>query len=202
MLSSVAGAGKSVLASIVVNHLRNNHISGCPFGVVAAYCNFKEKDAQSPENLIAGLCVQLMDGSRPAPESLLKLYESHKPKQTRPATKDTIDVLKDTLKPFETVYVVVDALDECLSDVRDILLPALKALQPTIRLIATTRPIIGIISQVDANAVIEIRASYNDLKKYILSSLLSNSGLANVLQARTSLSNDICDKVISKANGM
>ena len=87
MLRSAAGAGKSVLASIVVEHLRNGHQRshrgrGRSVGVAVAYCNFKETKTQDTENLLAGLGRQMIEDI-PIPETLKKLYETHWKKQTR-----------------------------------------------------------------------------------------------------------------------
>lgn len=87
MLKATAGAGKSVLASIVVDHLRNDYQqdhrgAGRSVGVAVVYCNFKEIKTQSTENLLAGLGRQMID-DMPIPETLRKLHESHRKKQTR-----------------------------------------------------------------------------------------------------------------------
>lgn len=201
MLTFVAGAGKSVLASIVVDYLRNHSALGGSFGVAAAYCNFKEQDMQSPENLLTGLCVQLMDDSEVLPDTLVKLYETHKGKQTRPTLQDVLSVCEELAKRFSTTYLIVDALDECSSDVRHVLVRELKTLQPMTRFLATTRPIDSITSYFDGNAMIQIRASYTDLKKY-LTSKLASSRLSILLQGQTKLLEEICNNVIDKANGM
>ena len=88
MLRSTAGAGKSVLASVVVDHLRNEYQrshwgASHSVGVAVAYCNFKETKAQDTENLLAGLGVQMIADHIPITETLTKLHESHRSKQTR-----------------------------------------------------------------------------------------------------------------------
>ncbi|KAI4262156.1 MAG: hypothetical protein L6R42_002664, partial [Xanthoria sp. 1 TBL-2021] len=54
-----AGAGKSVLASVVIDFLRARHMGQDTVGVAGVYCNFKERDSQSPENLLAACWAQL-----------------------------------------------------------------------------------------------------------------------------------------------
>lgn len=198
-LTVVAGAGKSILASVVVDYLRNTLKATCSFSVAAAYCNFKERELQSPENLLAGLCVQIIDESRPLPKVLVQLHECHVSKRTRPSLDDVLNVFNEVVRHFETTYLIVDALDECLSATRDILMRELKSLQPMIRLLVMTRPNID---QFTENATIEIRASHGDLDKYIQSRIASNSKLSSLLQGRTGLLGDICNKVIDRASGM
>ena len=88
MLRSTAGAGKSVLASVVVDHLRNRHQgrhrgAGRSVAIAVAYCNFKETKTHDAENLLAGLAMQMIVDHIPIPETLTKLHQSHRTKQTR-----------------------------------------------------------------------------------------------------------------------
>ncbi|KAL8895571.1 MAG: hypothetical protein Q9207_008114 [Kuettlingeria erythrocarpa] len=198
-LTIVAGAGKSVLASVIVDYLRNAFKASYSYSVAAAYCNFKERVSQSPENLLAGLCVQLIDEFKPLPETLVQLHGRHASKRTSLSLNDVLDVFKEVLKHFETTYLIVDALDECSWETRDILLRELKSLQPIIRLLVMTRPNID---QFAENATIEIRASHSDLDKYIQSRIASQPKLSSLLQGRTKLLEDIRSKVIDKASGM
>ncbi|KAL8830105.1 MAG: hypothetical protein Q9170_005887 [Blastenia crenularia] len=203
--SGIPGAGKSVLASVVVDFLRNAPTRPCSHGTAAAFCNFKETEIQSPENLLAGLCVQLITESQPLPETLVSLYKSHTYKQTRPALEDILDVIKETAKRFVSTYLIIDALDEYLSENRDILVRALKALQPMFKLLVTTRPIESITTlmhEFEGNATIEICASHGDLKEYITSFLSSSSKLSRILLGKAELAKEICDNVIERANGM
>ena len=198
----IPGAGKSVLASIVVDYLRNEFTSGDSFGVAAAYCNFKEVNVQDPVNILGGLCTQLIDNSEPCPEILVDLYKSHEEKKTRPGLKDVMNVFDDVLKSFKKAYLIVDALDECSSGVRDILVQKLKAIQSTTSLIVTTRPIDSIVREFSEDVCIEIRASYGDLDKYITSMIASGSRFSSLLRGQVMLANEISSKVIAKANGM
>ncbi|KAL8940049.1 MAG: hypothetical protein Q9216_003023 [Gyalolechia sp. 2 TL-2023] len=200
--AGMPGAGKSVLASIVVDHLRNGFESSHPFGVAAAYCNFKEQDTQSPENLIAGLCVQLMDDSDPMPEMLMELYKSHHSRKTRPMLSDVFKVFIEATKRLQTTYLVIDALDECPSEVRDVLVPELRALPSDIKLLVTTRHVDSITRLFSASSTIEVLARRDDLEKYIISKIASSSRLSGLLKGRATLVNEICDKIIEKANGM
>lgn len=200
--SGIPGAGKSVLASVVVDYLRNEFISGDSFGVAAAYCNFKDVDMQNPVNILGGLCVQLIDKSGSFPEILADLYKAHKEKKTRPGLKDVMNVFQDVLKFFKTAYLIVDALDECSPGVRDIVVQELKAIQYTTSLIVTTRPIDSIIREFSQDVSIEIRASHGDLDKYITSTIASSSKLSSLLRGQAMLANEISNKVIAKANGM
>lgn len=186
----------------MVDYLRNDVAFGHRFGVAAAYCNFKERDMQSPENLIAGLCVQLMDDSNPISETLANLYKSHQSKHTRPTLGDILKVLGEAVEHFRTSYLIIDALDECPSEVRDVLVPELKALQPKIKLLVTTRPLESITRGFSGNSTVEVLASRGDLEKYIMSYFARSNRLSSLVSGQDTLVNKICGKIIEMAKGM
>ena len=183
----------------MVDHLRNVFVSTTSYSVAAAYCNFKERGVQSPENLLAGLCLQVIEDQAPVPDILTRLYGLHTSKRTRPTLDEILDVFKEAVKQSEVTYIIVDALDECSSEVRDVLLQKLKSLQPMIRLLITARPTIDHIVE---SVTIDIHAIRSDLEKYILSRIANSSRLSGLIQGRPSLARDVCDKVIEKASGM
>ncbi|KAJ7892300.1 hypothetical protein B0H14DRAFT_2267306, partial [Mycena olivaceomarginata] len=55
----IPGAGKTVLASVVVNDLKKRNYAQ-NVAVACIYLNHKEKDVQNPANLLAGLWRQLV----------------------------------------------------------------------------------------------------------------------------------------------
>ncbi|KAL8648620.1 MAG: hypothetical protein Q9210_004882 [Variospora velana] len=198
----IPGAGKSVLASIVVDFLRNTATSGPRPAVAALFCNFKESNVQSPENLLGSLCIQAMHKDVPIPTVLQELYKSHEAKQTRPTLEDINRVFVEIGKLFDELYLVVDALDECSADARSFLTQKLKSLSSKSRLLVTTRPIDDITQKFTSGRVIEIRASDGDLEKYIKAKLESSSRLSTFLQGQHTLEKEISDRIIAKANGM
>jgi hypothetical protein len=72
---------------------------------------------------------------------------------------------------YSRVFIIVDALDECqISDgCRQRFLSCLFKLQEKcgINLFATSRPILGIEKEFDGNTVLEIRASEEDVRRYL-----------------------------------
>ena len=157
---------------------------------------------QTLENLLAGLCMQLIQASLPLPGTLTNAYCTYREKGTRLGREDILETLEEVSKSFGTVYLVIDALDECLEEVRSPLILHLKALSPSIRLLLTTRPIDGILSEFRNETTLEISANSEDLRRYIGSRIEGNSRLARQLQGKTALAHEICDGIIAKADGM
>ncbi|KAL9034131.1 MAG: hypothetical protein Q9180_005577, partial [Flavoplaca navasiana] len=172
-------------------------------GVAAIYCNFNERDQQKPENLLAACCVQLIQPSQnPLPEVLTDLYTKHDSGKTRPVWEDIVQVFKDSIKSLDTVYLVIDALDECLDDTRQKFLSYFKVLPVNTRLLVTTRCIDEITREFLDSPKVEIRADPGDLKRYITSRIAGNRRLERYVRDAASLKTDINDKVIAKADGM
>ena len=97
---------------------------------------------------------------------------------------------------------VIDALDECLEDVRAAFLTRFKTLPSNVRLLITTRYIGEIMQELHAFPKIEIRANTNDLIKYISSRIDGSHRLADFIRDCPSLRQDICNRIVSTADGM
>jgi hypothetical protein len=55
----IPGAGKTILTSIVVNDLNTRFTANQNVGIAYLYCNFRQRDEQSAEGLLASLLKQL-----------------------------------------------------------------------------------------------------------------------------------------------
>ncbi|KAL8948818.1 MAG: hypothetical protein Q9222_005025 [Ikaeria aurantiellina] len=193
---------RSILASVIVDYLRNFLEKTTPVGVAAIFFNFKEKQIHTIEDLLAALCVQLMQNIASLPQQLIELHNSHSSKGMRPGLKETTAIFENTIPFFDKVYVVLDALDESSEVVRRLLLPSLKALPSNVQLLITTRHIDEIAREFPSSTRIEIRASRGDLKRYIKSRIASSSRLARFVQESSTLEQEVSEGVISNADGM
>lgn len=152
------------------------------------------------ENLLAACCAQL--APQTLPETLVNLYRKHSAEKTRPNREEIFKAFESCVTQLRTTYLVIDALDECSEDVRDTLIEFFETLQKQIRLLVTTRPIDEILRQFRASPKVDIRARPSDLEKYIASRIESNRRLAGHVGDNASLTQDICDRVTTKADGM
>lgn len=158
---------------------------------------------QTPENLLAGACVQLANTlSGPLPRALVGIYEGHSRLKTRPTCTEVLEVLESTVHEFDTVYLVIDALDECSEQVRDRFLTQMDALPVNTRRLVTTRNVDSIVNRYYDCPRIKIRAPDVDLKKYITARIASSNRLMRHVREVPALERAICEGVISKADGM
>jgi hypothetical protein len=106
------GAGKTIFTSIVVDYLYTKFQKDTDIGIAYLYCNFRRRDEQKAEELLASLLKQLAQG-RSLPESVKYLYDSHKDRPTRPTFNEISGILQSVSALYSRIFIIVDALDEC-----------------------------------------------------------------------------------------
>jgi hypothetical protein len=108
------GAGKTMIVSIVVDHLNNFQQEAGPYnvGIAYLYCNFRQGQEQKPVNLLTSLLKQLVQELGLIPGSVRSLYDLHNLKKTRPTFEDISKVLQLTVPLYSQVFIIVDAMDE------------------------------------------------------------------------------------------
>ncbi|KAJ7887446.1 hypothetical protein B0H13DRAFT_1550065, partial [Mycena leptocephala] len=126
----IPGAGKTDLASIVVNHLSDECEDNKNLGVACIYLNHKAND-QTPSKLLAALWRQLVHG-RDVGSIAKKLYQQHQEKGTVPSLEKLLGLLSSCLKEFSKVFIIVDAMDEYPEFQRHILLRCLAAISSNV----------------------------------------------------------------------
>ena len=146
--------------------------------------------------------MQALDKYVPMPEKLVMLYDSHSAGGTRPTLSDIRDVFFEVSKSIDTVYLIVDALDECLDQTRCIVIRELKHWLSDCKVLVTTRPIEDITQEFAAGSIVQIHAHDDDLKNYIQSRMATSSRLSALLQGRPDLEQNIIDGTTRRANKM
>ncbi|KAK4213049.1 hypothetical protein QBC37DRAFT_423640 [Rhypophila decipiens] len=105
-------AGKTILTAVVIEYLINRYHNDPTVGIAYIYCNFRQTDKQTLDDLLASLLRQLAESLPPLPQPVTDLYERHKTKRTRPSTAELSKALQG-INAFSRAFVLVDALDEC-----------------------------------------------------------------------------------------
>ncbi|KAJ7443981.1 ankyrin repeat-containing domain protein [Mycena latifolia] len=172
----IPGAGKTVLSSLVVNHLRSKYRNN-DTGVACLYLNHKEREAQTPANLLGSIWKQLVV-DRSLPTAAYELYKHHHSRDTRPSLAEVFNLLQAVIGQHLKSYIIVDALDEYPEDQRNILLKHLYV------------------------SGLEIKAMEDDICRYVDNQIQKSLRLSKHVQTRPELPNEIKDKIISNAQGM
>lgn len=165
------GAGKTMLTSIVVDYLYNRFQNDTTIGIAYIYCNFQGQEEQKIDNLLASLLKQLVQNQPSLPRSVKDLYYRNIEKQTRPSPDEISRALQSVAKMYKRIFIIVDALDECPAsdDCRARFISELFNLQARhgINILATSRFIPEIVNQFEGSVSLEIRASTEDMERYV-----------------------------------
>ena len=201
--SGIPGAGKTTIAAIMTEHIEQNLIHDQSIAVACIYCNYKDKMALTPVNLLANIWMQIRQKGGLSPD-VEELYASSvtKGSSTRPKLDDVIKVLKAEVEKHANVYVVIDALDGCEPAYRLRLLTELKALQPKLKLMVTSRYFDAFGADMGIDTDIEILASDSDIKRYVQERVYITPRLGRWIAADSSLLAMIKAKVVEAAQSM
>ncbi|THW51216.1 hypothetical protein D6D21_01581 [Aureobasidium pullulans] len=102
------GAGKSVLASHVINHLQKNQTVN-QTGLCFAYFSFTDPTFHGAAPLTLALLKQLCQQRRSVPDILSK----SKQEAREPASVSSAETFVEVARSFQQIFVVIDGLDEC-----------------------------------------------------------------------------------------
>ena len=171
-------------------------------GIAYLYCNFRRRDEQKAEDLLASLLKQLAQGLSSLPNSVTDLYNGHKIKGTRPYDEFS-GALQSVAAMYSRVFIVVDALDECqISDgCQSRFLSEIFSLQAKcgINVFATSRFIPEITGKFNGSTSLEIRASKEDVRKYLDGQVVRLPGFVRCNQE---LQDEIMTEIIRLVDGM
>ena len=137
----IPGAGKTFLASIVIEKLRDLY-GGQNIAIFMLYCNYNDPETQSVQPLIASLIKQDIQARSVVDVRLGKLHETHYKKETRPTLDELKDLLDNALSHYNKTFIVLDALDEMLDEkCRSDLVDCLRAFKQRSNLLITSRSV-------------------------------------------------------------
>ncbi|KAL9584822.1 MAG: hypothetical protein Q9212_001889 [Teloschistes hypoglaucus] len=199
--AGMPGAGKSVLASVVIDHLSQTVVDE-NHALAFVYCNYKERAQQTQNHLISSLINQLIASTGDFPSDLGPLYHRHSMKGTKPSQSELLSLLGSIASGFEYIFLVVDALDEYddSEGIRDALIPTLCTAVPNACILVTSRPYVN--PQSSDISRLEIRASDHDIRLYLRNQILHQPRLKRHTQADPSLLTLIEDTIVTKSDGM
>ena len=191
---------RSIAADHIYKHFKGQ--SESKIGLAYAYCNYKEREAQSPVNLFASFWMQLIQRKVAISDNVQALYEKHVPKGTRPNLGVVSKILKEETDRFEKIYLLVDALDECADNDIEVLIRHLKDLQPKVILMVTSRPSNVIADLLEGASLLDISANSSDLLAYVTGRINGATRLMWHVRSDATLAEDIKKGVVEAADNM
>jgi hypothetical protein len=174
--------------------------------IVYIYCNYKEPN-QSAVNLLASVLQQLIQTDSDVSKEIIDLYKDHTKKKTRPGICEYSGLLKREVRRYSKVFVVIDALDECVDiETREALLTEIAKVQTNVQsnlhLLVTSRPHISIREIFKEASRLEIHASNDDIKAYLQGRIETMSRLKRQIVKDPDLGNKIITTILGNAQGM
>lgn len=199
----IPGAGKTVLASITVNHLRTggNEAMKHNRGVAVTYVKYNEPE-QTLENLLGSLLRQLIESTDGIPPAVLELYDHHRHRNTSSSVDELCETLLLVIDSFTEVFLIIDALDECSEDLRWELLERLETIEPHVHLLITSRFLDSIDEELKLFSRMEIKAHRADIELFIDHQIKKNRNLRKIVERSQALRRDIKDTIVKTAEHM
>jgi hypothetical protein len=153
--------------------------------------------------MIASITRQFIESMTDFFKPLQELHETLTSRgQRNPSLKDLEHLLISVCDTYDASYVVFDALDECSSDQRKLLLPVFRLLQKSgVKIFVTSRCHAQDLERAFSDqSRIDIRATESDLRDYAENQLEDDENLMDLLP--DDLRSNIVTTIASKANGM
>jgi hypothetical protein len=175
-------------------------------GFAFVYCDHKQHLLQRVEYFIGAIVRQIVERKQNIPNTVEALYQTNRGRGTTPTRTEYLDLLHSLSTEFSELYVVIDALDECIDNSRDMiwkdLLTSLKDSVTNLRLLYTSRHIDNVETASPESTCIEIVASDADMQTYIHRQISTKPNLSQFCKQDANLENDILQVVVSKSEGM
>lgn len=198
----VAGAGKTITASVIIDYLRNTFQNDPMVCVTGIYCNYKELHEQTLVELLANIYFQLVSQDLALPSELLRLYSQCRTHNLRPTKPQITKLLHDRVSGCKKIFLVVDALDELPEVSRRNLITTLEEFQPLPNILVTSRYMENVAFDFKDWNVMEIEASREDIETYVLHRLSEGNRLEKLVKRDQGLKQTIVANVVDKAFGM
>ncbi len=112
-LHGLAGCGKTVLTSTILDHLHDARPDSCV--CLEFFFDFRDKDKQQLDNLLRSLAFQLYSQCADAQKDLDTLFTSCDDGRKQPATLSLSRTVHGMMQHPQKLQIILDALDECVT---------------------------------------------------------------------------------------
>ncbi|XXH04213.1 hypothetical protein Hte_010627 [Hypoxylon texense] len=206
LCSGAPGAGKTVMASIIIEHLREKVGGNEKNGLAYLYCDYRQRQDQKAWALLGNLWTQLFRGRGPSTTEVDEvLGEVLARPDSTPTRSHIINRIRDEITNgnMERVYIVIDALDECSDEnERNLFIDSLHSLQPLVNVLITSRSTHFDNGEFNSVRSVRFTPSTEDMSSYIRSRIRESKKLTSYIERRRELEEEIQRIVIERANGM
>lgn len=203
----ISGAGKTVIASVVIHKLLTDFRGREAVKVTFVFCRGNHEKRGKADSLLRLILRQLIQHSQIVPKGVQDLYEEAKKSRAQPSPKKLEKTISSVIKSERLeVFFILDGLDEFEVHERGVLLKHLFKLQKDhqVRLLATAQPIQDIEERFDLGREDtrrrEICPTAEAIRNYVAGEV--NSVVGKEVADRPGLVDDIKDTIAQAADGM
>ncbi|KAF5332459.1 hypothetical protein D9611_005351 [Ephemerocybe angulata] len=197
--TGLPGSGKTILASISVEHLEDTFSDRADVAILYAFLRYSEKPTLL--QIIAGLLTQLVSCHNIALAHLLPAYKHAKTHRDELSCSEAVKHLKGCLALFSDAFIVIDGLDEVDDTTKDGLLDVLTSLRAHILL--TCRPLELFMHHYTPRALhILVQAQTRDIEVYVAERIKESAKLAFILLEHPDIAERFTALVKEKSKGM
>ncbi|CAG9955901.1 unnamed protein product [Clonostachys rosea f. rosea IK726] len=161
------GAGKTIMTSVVVEHLQSLFQQGS-HSVAYVYCDFQKRAQQKAIDILVSVLKQLTTKLAIIPDGVRDLYSQHQHDNVLFCkTADISKAIVRVISGLKRAFIIVDALDEC-PDAKELVSQLLQIQSMTgANLFITLRPDKDMQKRLEQGIFTEIWATVQDLNTYI-----------------------------------
>ncbi|KAL2884631.1 NACHT domain protein [Ceratocystis lukuohia] len=205
-----AGVGKTILASSIINAVRDSCMSknkGCQYAYF--YVIYDKKYTR--HDILASLCTRFLQPMTNPPVYITNLWKKRGYGRERISPSD-IEKLYQALIKNRKTFIVIDALDELDPNEQQELIEILQPkntnddFQGTVKLLITSREVEGFPDKAETFATCEVAADDKDIAAFIDHQLekskKDNKRIAKLLSENPDLKKTIKSTVLEKASGV
>jgi len=206
-LVGIPGAGKTVLAGAMIEEVLKKSSEG--IGVAFFFCEYKDSQTHQPLQIMSTMASQLARQNVEAYKALEAYFKELHP-NNRLGSGLTLSRMSEVLHRmadcFQTVYMIIDGLDECgdrAQDVANAFLSITETEETTISLSILSRneqPIRDVLQ--DSFTHLEIEAQRDDVRLYVATEIESRIQSKKLRLRNMALKDEILHALVDENGGM
>ncbi|KAH6879984.1 hypothetical protein BKA70DRAFT_1576127 [Coprinopsis sp. MPI-PUGE-AT-0042] len=175
--TGMPGAGKTVLASVAIEHLQDLAKASPDICVTFVYCRYTEP--MEVRDILAALVRQVLERYPHLLSVVEPIYAKHDLEKTKPTQSELINVIRDIYSRFRIAFLFIDGLDEALYDEQFDLLDALKSVRANVFI--TSRPLARLDNILPNVGFFDIAAKGEDIELLVSRHISRSPDLKKVL---------------------
>ena len=108
-----AGCGKSILASTIIDYIQDHHVVQGRSTLAYFYFDFNDASKQKVTNFMSSILADLCAQTNLLTDTVKQMFSKCNDGHREPLLSDLRSSFFSILPAFNTVFIIVDALDEC-----------------------------------------------------------------------------------------